>query len=229
MLLSAATTGCRDEGSPQTRQGDSLRVSTAPDTTAAPAPADSTPAILFVGTSLTAGYGLESPDLAFPALIQQKLDSAGYHFRVLNAGVSGETSAGGLHKTGWLLSRPFRILVLELGANDGLRGLEVAALKQNLQQFIDRTHAKYPDARIVLIGMDAPPNLGASYTRPFHAVYSDLAATNHTALVPSLLQDVGGHRELNQDDGIHPNPRGHRILAENIWKVLEPVVKEVSK
>jgi acyl-CoA thioesterase-1 len=224
-----AAAGCRDAGSARAASDVPVPASQGPDTTARPVPADSTPAILFVGTSLTAGYGLEDPANAFPGVIQQKLDSAGYHFRVLNAGVSGETSAGGLHKSDWLLSRPFRILVLELGANDGLRGLDVAAMKSNLQQFIDQTRAKYPDARIVLAGMEAPPNLGAQYTAAFHAAYRDLAAKNHTALVPFLLDSVAGRPSLNQADGIHPNIEGHRLVAANVWKVLEPVVKEVSK
>jgi acyl-CoA thioesterase-1 len=223
--------GCNEAGSPQTtaRAQQELATTQASDSTAAATPADSTPAILFVGTSLTAGFGLPSPEQAFPALIQKKLDSAGYHVRVLNAGVSGETSAGGLHKADWLLERPFRILVLELGANDGLRGLDVNALKDNLQQFIDKAHAKYPDARIVVVGMEAPPNLGPRYTRQFHDAFREVAAKNHTALVPFLLEGVGGKSELNQDDGIHPNPEGHRILADNVWKTLEPIVQDVAR
>ncbi len=223
--------GCGDAGN-QTAKASEAQQASAPrgsDFTAPATPADSMPAILFVGTSLTAGFGLPDKSLAFPNLIQQKLDSAGYRMHVINAGVSGETSAGGLSKIDWILDRPFKILVLELGANDALRGQDVVAMKSNLQQIIDKVHAKYPDARIVVVGMEAPPNLGATYTRAFHNAFREIASKNHATLVPFLLEGVGGIRELNQDDGIHPNPTGHRILANNVWKTLEPVLKEVSR
>ena len=181
--------------------------------------------MLFFGTSLTAGLGLE-PEEAFPALIQAKLDSAGLAFRAVNAGVSGETSAAGLRRIDWLLSQPVAVLVLELGANDALRGQDLAAAGANLQAIIDRTRARHPDVRIVIAGMEAPPNLGSRYTAAFRQMFVDLARRNDAALIPFLLEGVAGVPELNQGDGIHPNAEGARIMAENVWKVLEPVLRE---
>ncbi len=189
------------------------------------AAADERNTIVFLGTSLTAGLGLPEGQ-AFPALIQDTLDARGIPFRVVNAGVSGETSAGGLRQIVWLLRQPVAVLVVELGANDGLRGLDVTAMRSNLQAIIDRTKAAHPDARIVLIGMQAPPNLGNQYTSAFRDVYPELAEANDAALVPFLLEGVGGVPELNQADGIHPTARGHEILAANVWHVLEGVVRD---
>jgi acyl-CoA thioesterase-1 len=179
--------------------------------------------ILFFGTSLTAGFGLE-PEEAYPALIQQKLDSAGLPFHAVNAGVSGETSAAGLRRIDWLLTQPVAVLVLELGANDALRGQDLAAARANLQEIIDRTRAKHPDVRIVIAGMQAPPNLGSRYTEAFRQMFVDLARRNDAALIPFLLEGVGGVAEMNQGDGIHPNAEGARVVAENVWRVLEPVI-----
>lgn len=184
----------------------------------------SLPVILFLGNSLTAGYGLTA-DEAFPALIQQKLDSAGYHYRVFNAGVSGETSAGGARRIDWLLRQPIAVLVLELGANDALRGQDLRATRANLQTIIDRTRARYPDVKIVIAGMQAPPNLGPRYTEEFRQLFIDLARENDATLIPFLLEGVGGVPELNQVDGIHPTAEGHRIIADNVWKVLERVLE----
>jgi len=184
---------------------------------------DRQPVVLFFGTSLTAGLGLE-PEQAYPALIQAKLDSAGLAFRALNAGLSGETSAAGLRRIDWLLTQPVAVLVLELGANDALRGQDLAAARGNLQAIIDRTRAKHPDVRIVIAGMEAPPNLGRRYTAEFAQMFVDLARRNDAALIPFLLEGVGGVPELNQADGIHPTAEGARIMAENVWKVLEPVL-----
>ncbi len=186
------------------------------------------PAIVFLGTSLTAGLGLPS-DQAFPALIQDTLEAMGIDFRVVNAGVNGETSAGGLGSIDWLLREPISVLVLELGANDGLRGLDVAMLRSNLQAIIDKTKREYPEARIVILGMEAPPNLGRDYTAAFQRVFPEIARANDAALVPFLLDSVAGIAELNQPDGIHPTARGHRILARNVWRVLEGVVLAVSR
>ena len=186
---------------------------------------DERDAIVFLGTSLTAGLGLPESE-AFPALIQDTLDAREIPFRVVNAGVSGETSAGGLRSIVWLLRQQVAILVVELGANDGLRGLDVAAMRSNLQAIIDRTKAAHPDARIVLLGMQAPPNLGNEYTSAFRDVYPELAEANDAALVPFLLEGVAGVPELNQADGMHPTARGHEILAANVWRVLEGVVRE---
>jgi acyl-CoA thioesterase-1 len=185
------------------------------------------PVVLFFGTSLTAGLGLE-PEEAYPALIQQKIDSAGLPFRAVNAGVSGETSAAGLRRIDWLLTQPVAVLVLELGANDALRGQDVAAAKRNLQEIIDRTKAAHPNVRIVIAGMQAPPNLGRRYTSEFARIFTDLARENRATLIPFLLEGVGGVPELNQGDGIHPNAEGARVVAETVWRVLEPVLRRSS-
>lgn len=191
-------------------------------------PAADTPVVLFFGNSLTAGLGV-LPEHAFPALIQQKIDSAGFPFRVRNAGVSGETSADGVRRIGWVLHGPVRVLVLELGANDALRGLPVARMEANLQAIIDSTQSHYPDAAIVIAGMLAPPNLGASYGTRFRDAFHELARRNDAALIPFLLQDVAAHPGLNQADGLHPTAEGHRIVAENVWKVLEPVLRQQAR
>ncbi len=179
---------------------------------------------MFFGTSLTAGLGLD-PEAAYPALIQRKLDSAKLPFRAVNAGVSGETSAAGLRRIDWILNQPVAVLVLELGANDALRGLALEAAKDNLQEIINRTRAKNPGVKIVVAGMQAPPNLGSRYTGEFRQMFVDLARANNAALIPFLLEGVGGVDSLNQGDGIHPNLRGERIVAANVWKTLEPVLR----
>ena len=205
------------------RETDRVRSSGAD--TAEIAAVDERDAIVFLGTSLTAGLGLPEGQ-AFPALIQDTLDAQGIPYHVVNAGVSGETSAGGLRHIDWLLRQPVAVLVVELGANDGLRGLDVAAMHSNLQAIIDRTKAAHSDVRIVLLGMQAPPNLGNEYTSAFRDVYTELAEANDAALVPFLLEGVGGVPELNQADGIHPTARGHELLAANVWHVLEGVVRD---
>jgi acyl-CoA thioesterase-1 len=181
--------------------------------------------IVFFGDSLTAGYGLDDPFTdAFPALIQKKIEDANLPFRVVNAGLSGETSAGGLRRVDWVLRQPIDIFVLALGANDGLRGIEPAVTRENLQGIIDRVRAKNPGVKIVLTGMNMPPSMGADYVRDFAAIFPELAKENKTALVPFLLEGVGGRRGLNQPDQIHPTEAGHVILAENVWKVLQPLL-----
>jgi acyl-CoA thioesterase-1 len=199
-----------------------------PDSAAAPVAPDERPVVLFFGTSLTAGLGL-APDEAYPALLQGKIDSARLPFRTVNAGVSGETSADGLRRIGWLLRLPVRVLVLELGANDALRGQDVAALHHNLQAIIDSARARDPRVHIVVAGMEAPPNLGSRYTRAFRSVFGDLARENHAALIPFLLAGVAGRRELNQADGIHPTAAGARIVADTVWSVLAPVLRAVAR
>ena len=179
--------------------------------------------IVFFGNSLTAGYGL-SPDQAFPALIQKKIDSLGLPYQVVNAGVSGETSSGGKTRIDWILREPVDIFILELGANDGLRGTPLSETKKNLQDIIDKVRAKYPDSKLVFAGMEIPPNMGQAYTTEFRNIYTDLAAKNKMALIPFLLEGVGGEPELNQADGIHPTAEGHRIVAENVWKQLEKLL-----
>lgn len=183
--------------------------------------------VLFVGTSLTAGYGL-SPEQAFPALIQQKIDSAGLPFRVVNAGVSGETSAGALRRMDWLLRQPFDVLVLETGANDMLRGTDIQTTASNIQEIVDRVRRRRPDAQIVLAGMLAPPNMGRRYAEAFGGIYPEIARRNNVELVPFILEGVGGVPALNQADGVHPTAEGQRLMAQNVWPVLEPVLREES-
>lgn len=182
--------------------------------------------VLFLGNSLSAGYGLD-PELAFPALIQERIDSLGWPFRVINAGLSGETTAGGLRRADWLFRQRVDILVLELGGNDGLRGILPQETRSNLQGIIDLARERNPDIEIVLAGMQMPPNLGTIYTRAFREVFPDVAQANGIHLIPFLLDGVGGIAELNQRDGIHPTAEGHRIVAENVWAVLGPVLRGV--
>ena len=179
--------------------------------------------IVFFGNSLTAGYGL-SPSEAFPAIIQNKIDSLGLPYKVINAGVSGETSSGGNGRIDWILRQPLDVFILELGANDGLRGIPLSETKKSLQSIIDKVKAKYPEAKLVLAGMQIPPNMGASYTTEFRNIYPDLATKNGATLIPFLLEGVGGELKLNQQDGIHPTAEGHHIVAENVWQVLEDVL-----
>ena len=181
--------------------------------------------ILFFGNSLTAGYGLD-PSESFPSLIQQKIDSAHLDFKSVNAGVSGETSAGGAARIDWILKQPLDVFVLELGANDGLRGIPVGETKKNLQLIIDKVKKTYPGAKLVLAGMQIPPNMGQEYSVKFRNLYPQLAKENNTAFVPFLLEGVGGIRSLNQQDGIHPTAAGAKIVAQNVWKVLEPLLQQ---
>ncbi len=176
--------------------------------------------VLFVGTSLTAGYGLD-PDEAYPALIQRKIDSAGLPYRVANAGVSSETSAGAVRRIDWLLRQKPAVVVVETGANDGLRGLSTDSLKANIQTIIDSARALSPPPRIGLVGMRALPNYGFAYARRFSRLYGDLADENDLPLVPFLLEDVAGRDGMNQADGIHPTAAGHQRMAETVWEVLE--------
>lgn len=179
--------------------------------------------IVFFGNSLTAGYGL-SPSEAFPAIIQNKIDSLGLPYKVINAGVSGETSSGGNGRIDWILKQPLDVFVLELGANDGLRGIPLSETKKSLQSIIDKVKAKYPEAKLVLAGMQIPPNMGVTYTTEFRNIYPDLAKKNAAMLIPFLLEGVGGDLKLNQQDGIHPTTEGHQIVAENVWRVLEDLL-----
>jgi acyl-CoA thioesterase I len=190
--------------------------------TASP-PADA-PAIVFLGDSLTAGFGLD-PDQAYPAVIQRKIDEAGLRYRVVNAGVSGETSAGARRRIEWVLAQPVAVLVVETGANDGLRGQDPAATADNIQAIIDRARRQPSPPRVVLVGMEALPNYGPDYVRRFGAIYPRLARKNDVALVPFLLDGVGGVASLNQADGIHPTAEGQRKLAETVWKTLRPLLK----
>lgn len=192
-------------------------------------PSGETRVILVLGDSLAAGYGLD-PSQAFPALLQEKIDAlgSGYGYQVVNAGISGDTSASGRRRIDWLLHRRVDVLILELGANDGLRGVPLEETRSNLQQIVDRTRQRYPDAKVVLAGMQVPPNMGPDYTSGFAAIFPELARKNGVALVPFLLEGVAGRRDLNLPDGIHPTAEGHRIVAENVWKVLRPLLVPVS-
>ncbi len=181
--------------------------------------------MLFLGTSLTAGYGLE-PDQAYPALVQHKIDSLGLRWRAVNAGLSGETSAGALRRLDWLLQGPIRIVVVETGANDGLRGLDLDSTHANLEAILAKVRGYDTTITIVLAGMEVPPNLGPRYARRFHDLYATLARQRRLTLIPFLLQGVGGSDSLNQADGIHPTARGQQIVAENVWKVLRPLLAD---
>lgn len=180
--------------------------------------------ILFVGTSITAGLGLE-PDSAYPQLIDRKLDSLQMPYDAVNAGVSGETSAGLLRRIDWLLREPFDVVVVETGANDGLRGAPVATVRANIQQIVDRVKSARPEAAILLVQMEALPNFGEKYTSDFRAMFPEVARQNGVTLLPFLLEGVAGHRELNQPDGIHPNMAGERIVAENVWRAIHPILE----
>lgn len=187
---------------------------------AAPESASAKRTILFFGNSLTAAYQL-SLEQGFPAIIQQKIDALQLPYVCVNAGVSGETTADGVNRVDWVLSQPVDVFVLELGGNDVLRGLPLDQTRRNLQTIVDKVKSKYPQCKIVIAGMMAPPNLGAQYANQFKAIYPDLARANQAALIPFLLDGVGGDPALNLADGIHPNIEGQKIVAEHVWKVLQ--------
>lgn len=189
---------------------------------AAPVPA-AKKSIVFFGNSLTAAYQL-SPEQGFTALLQRKIDSLNLPYNCVNAGLSGETTADGANRIDWVLQQTVDIFVLELGGNDALRGLPIEASKKNLQAIIDKVAGKYPNCKIVVAGMLAPPNLGAKYTNAFQSMYPELAKKNKATLIPFLLENVGGIPSLNLPDGIHPNVEGQKIVAENVWKVLKPLL-----
>ena len=181
--------------------------------------------VLFFGTSLTAGYGLD-PSIAFPQLVAERAAAAGTPIVAVNAGLSGETSAGAVRRIDWVLRQPVDVVVLETGGNDALRALDADSLEANLRKLVARVRALQPGARILLATMEAPPNLGAAYTRRFRGAYSRVAESEGVTLVPFLLDGVAGRPELNQADGVHPNARGERVVAENVWKALGPIVRE---
>ncbi len=179
--------------------------------------------ILFFGDSISAGYGIQ-PQQAFPAVIQDKIDSLGLNYEVINGGLSGETSAGGLRRISWVLQRDIDIMILELGGNDGLRGIDLSSTKENLQQIIDQAKAKNPDMKIIIAGMQVPPNLGTDYTKEFQNLYPELAEENDLVLIPLILDKVGGRDEFMQPDQIHPNVQGHKVVAKTVWEVLYPIL-----
>ena len=214
-----SSSGVTNDSSPGTRAAGGLTRDTGRMMTR-----DARRVILFAGTSLTAGRGLD-PDSAYPQQLQRKIDSAGLKWEVVNAGESGETSASLLRRLDWLLRAPFDIIVVETGANDGLRGIPVTTMRENIQQILERLRAARPDARIVLMQMEALPNLGRAYTEGFREVFPELARKNKVTLLPFLLENVAGVRELNQGDGIHPNEEGERMVTENVWKGLRPLLR----
>jgi len=205
-------------GGKNSSTSESTTVATKPDSTSSAKP------ILFFGDSLTAGYGLDDQSQAFPGVVQTKIDAANLHYKVINAGVSGETSAGGRGRINWILKQKVDVFVLELGANDGLRGIPVTETTDNLQAIIDAVKAKYPNAKLVMVGMMVPPNMGNIYAYSFKAIFPELAAKNKMALVPFLLKDVAGNPSLNQKDGIHPTAEGAKIVGQNVWDVLQSVL-----
>lgn len=214
LFLFAILTACGNrENNDKTETKDSLSTVAAVETKN----------ILFFGNSLTAGLGVE-PDEAFPAIIENKIDSLKLPYTVINAGLSGETSAAGNSRIAWLLKQKVDVFVLELGANDGLRGIPVTETRKNLQNIIDQVKARYPDAKLVMTGMQVPPNMGGKYASEFQAIFPEIAEKNNMAFVPFLLEKVGGVPELNQGDGIHPTPKGHKILAENVWIILKELL-----
>lgn len=186
------------------------------------------PAVLIVGTSLTAGLGLD-PDSAYPAVLQRMADSAGYAVRIVNAGLSGETSAGALRRLEWLLREPAALVMIETGANDGLRGLDVDSTRANLAAIVRAVKGALPGATVLLVQMEAPPNLGDDYTRRFRANYTAVAKGEGAVLVPFLLEGVAGERRLNQADGIHPTEEGARLVARNVWPTLSPYLARLAK
>jgi len=187
--------------------------------------AAATRTIVFFGDSLTAGYGLNDPaGEAYPARIQEKIDAEKLGWRAVNAGLSGETTSGGLRRVDWILRQPVDIFVLALGGNDGLRGIDPSVSRTNLQQILERVRAKYPQAKLVLAGMQMPPSMGADFAKAFERMYPEVAEKHGAVFVPFLLDGVGGQLELNLPDRIHPNARGHAVIAETVWKALRPLL-----
>ena len=227
VLLSVLTIACGGSGAAR----DTTSSTKPANPPAGPAPAaddsakslDDRRTILFLGTSLTAGLGLE-PDSAYPQLIQRKIDASRLPYQVVNAGVSGETSAGLLRRLDWVLRRPADVIVVETGANDGLRGLSVSATRATIGDALTRIRRERPNAKILLVQMEAPPNLGQEYTAEFRAMFAELAREHGATLTPFLLEGVAGESGLNQADGIHPNNAGERIVADNVWRALEPLL-----
>lgn len=192
----------------------------------APAVPAGTGEVLIVGTSLTAGYGLDDPNDAYPSVMQRTADSLGYRISIQNAGLSGETSAGALRRIDWLLRSPYAVVVIETGANDGLRGLDIDSTRANLRAIVQHVRARLPEARIALVQMEAPPNLGVTYTNRFRESFEEVAREENITLLPFLLDGVAGVGKLNQRDGIHPNPEGAKLVAATVWRGIEPLLRE---
>lgn len=225
MIVACGGTEAKPDAAAQVPAGATPE-STTVSTGAPTAPATTGARVLIIGTSLTAGLGLD-PDSAYPAVLQRLADSSGYRASVVAAGLSGETSAGALRRADWLLRDQADVVVIETGANDGLRGLRVDTTRANIVAIVKKVRAAYPDARVLLAQMEAPPNLGQAYTRDFHETFIDVAREEGITLIPFFLNGIAGVRDLNQDDGIHPNEEGARRAARNVWRTLGPVLREV--
>lgn len=223
-LMAFALISCGNDTKSKATENINENVTTETETTEE----SSNKTILFFGDSITAGYGLDDTNDAFPGIIQSKIDSLELNYVVVNSGLSGETSAGGKSRIDWILNQDIDIFVLELGANDGLRGVAITETKANLQAIIDAVKAKNPNTRIILAGMQMPPNMGQDYTTRFTAIFSELASENNLEFIPFILKDVGGIKELNQNDGIHPTAEGHKIVANTVWEVLSKVINTES-
>lgn len=228
ILILSLAAGCRNSDPPPATNSAASptnagqKASNNPSSTASPT-TEELPRIVAFGDSLTAGYGLD-PALSYPSLLQKRLDAKGYRYQVVNSGVSGDTSAGGVRRLDWALKGPVKFLILELGANDALRGQPVTPMKENLATIIKRAQAK--QVTVILAGMEAPPNYGADYTKSFREVFKDLAREYNTPLIPFFLEGVGGIANLNQGDGLHPNAKGTEAVMENVWRVLEPLLAQ---
>lgn len=216
LLISIVLFGC-------TSQTENKKVQKSVETGSESKKVSAKKSIVFFGDSITAGYQLDLSE-AFPALIGDMIDSLGLEYQVINAGLSGETTASGNSRVDWVLKNKMHVFILELGANDGLRGIKTEETIKNLQSIIDKVKAKYPETKIILAGMQIPPNLGQEYSNNFREVFPNLAQKNDLVLIPFLLEFVAGNPELNLEDGIHPNPDGHKIVAENVWKILKEII-----
>lgn len=225
ILILSLMAGCRSSDTAQPaknagtagqKAGNNASANATPET-------DEPPRIVAFGDSLTAGYGLD-PSQSYPALLQKRLDEKGYQYQVINSGLSGDTSAGGVRRLDWALQGPVKFLILELGANDALRGQPVTPMKENLANIIKRAQSR--KVTVILAGMEAPPNYGADYTRSYREVFKDLAREYDLPLIPFFLEGVGGVANLNQGDGLHPNVKGTEAVMENVWRVLEPVLAQ---
>jgi acyl-CoA thioesterase-1 len=216
--------GCGGDKKKNTKQEETIPEQTEPSKLTE-ASENSTETILCFGDSITAGYGLEDSNDAFPALLQEKIDSLDLNYVVVNSGLSGETTAGGKSRIDWVLNQDIDIFLLELGANDGLRGVPLSETRANLQAIINTVEEKSPNTKIILAGMQLPPNMGQKYTTEFRELYAEIAEANDLAFIPFILKDVGGIAELNQSDGIHPTVEGHKIVANTVWEVLKPMLK----
>jgi acyl-CoA thioesterase I len=226
-LLLAVPAGCSSESAKDT-PADTAAVAAASRSNSgrsASGAAEGRPALLIVGTSLTAGLGLD-PESAYPAVLQRKVDSAGIRLRIVNAGFSGETSAGALRRLEWLLRDSASFVMIETGANDGLRGQDVDSTRATLRAIVRRVKSVLPGAKILLAQMESPPNLGERYTTAFRAMFPTVAREEGIVLVPFLLDGVAGDADMNQGDGIHPNERGARIVADNVFKAILPVIRD---